>query len=317
MFCSIIIPLYNKANFIADAIQSVLNQSYQHFEVIVVDDGSIDDSASRVRAIDDPRIKLIQQPNRGVSCARNQGIDLAKGDLVCFLDADDWYLPMYLETVVAMAMRYPEIIFFASGYKNINAMNMDRDSMSWDPGDTDTVEIIDDFFYRWRRYGPFFGTCSVAVRHADLRRFKPYFPPGEQWAEDHDLWFRLAEKSSLAYCPAPLVAYRKEVDGSLCAINESRSLLPAYIRLEQRALDRQLPDSLRYSALRLVAETKITVVRRLLMNGQRYDALLQLLNTGRGMVSRRWWVSLMMCLAGPAAWVNRWENWRLQRTRDW
>lgn len=317
MFCSIIIPLYNKVDFITVAIQSVLNQSHQNFEVIVVDDGSIDDGASRVRAIHDHRIKLIQQANSGVSCARNQGIDLAKGDLVCFLDADDWYLPTYIETIVSMAMRYPEIAFFATYYKNVSVSNVNQTSMFWNPGDTSTVELIDDVFYRWRLGLPLFVTNSVAIRHTHLTQFKPYFPPGEQWAEDQDLWFRLAEKYRLAYCPAPLVGYRQEVEGSLCAIYKPRSLSPAYIRLEQRALDRQMPDNLRNSALKLVAEAKITSARSTLMNGRRCAAFIQLLNVWRGMPSRRWWVSLMMCLAGSPAFVSRWENWRVRRTRDW
>ena len=317
MFCSIIIPLYNKADFVTAAIQSVLNQSHQNFEVIVVDDGSIDDGASRVRAIHDHRIKLIQQANSGVSCARNQGIELAKGDLVCFLDADDWYLPTYLETIVSMALRYPEIAFFATHFKCINGSNLEQTGLSWDPGDTHTVEFIDDLFYRWRDR-PLFVTNSVAIRHTHLTQFKPYFPAGEQWAEDQDLWFRIAEKSRLAFCPAPLVGYRQEVDGSLCAINELHcSLSPAYIRLEQRALDRQLPDSLRNSALRLVDDAKITVTRSILIDGRRYDAFMQLLKARGGMASRRWWVSLIMCLVGSPAFVRRWEKWRILRTRDW
>jgi glycosyltransferase involved in cell wall biosynthesis len=314
MLCSIIIPLYNNAGFITAAIQSVRNQSHQNFEVIVVDDGSIDDGASQVRAIHDHRIKLIQQPNRGVSCARNQGIELAKGDVVCFLDADDWYLPTYLETIVSMAVRYPEIEFFATSFKSVS--NLNKSNMSWDPGDTSTVELIDDLFYRWR-FAPFFFTGSVAIRRSHLTQFKPYFPPGEQLGEDQDLWFRLAEKSCLAYCPAQLVGYRKDVDSSLCTNYDPRLLMPAYIRLEQRVLDRQLPDNLRSSALRLVNENKISIVRTTLMDGRRYAAIKQLLNTWRGMVSKRWWISLMMCLACSSAVVSRWEHWRRQRIRTW
>lgn len=315
MLCSVIIPLYNKEAFIEVAIQSVLNQQYQNFEVIVVDDGSTDDGASRVRAIHDHRIKLFQQPNSGVSCARNQGIELAKGDLVCFLDADDWYLPTFLETIVSMALRYPEIPFFATSYKEVSLSKLNQSSMSWDSGDTHTVELIDNPFYRWR-FGLFFCTCSVAIRHTHLTQFKPYFTPGEQLGEDTDLWFRLAEKSRFAFCPAPLVGYRREVNDSLCKIYKPLSLLPAFVRLEQRALVRQFPDNLRYSALRVVANHKITVARSLLMDGRRYDAFMQLLNAKRGMVSKSWWVSLIMCMVNSPAFVNRWENWRQQRTRD-
>lgn len=315
MFCSIIIPLYNKADFITAAIQSVLTQSHQNFEVIIVDDGSTDDGALRVRAIPDHRIKLIQQVNSGVSCARNQGIELAKGDLVCFLDADDWYLSLYLETVVSMALNYPEIAFFATYYKCIS--NPNQTDMSWDTGDTRNVELIDNFFYRWR-LSPIFVTNSVAIRRTDLSQFKPYFPLGEQWAEDQDLWFRLAEKSRLAYCPAPLVGYRKEVNGSLCSIYKPCLLMaPAYSRLEQRALDQQFPNNHRNSALRLVAEFKISLARSILMDGHRYDAFIQLLNAWRGMPSIRWWVSLIMFLTSSPAAVSRWENWRHQRAQKY
>jgi len=317
MFCSIIVPLYNKADFVTTAIQSVLNQSYQNFEVIVVDDGSTDDGASRVQAINDHRIKLIQQANSGVSCARNEGIEFAKGDLVCFLDADDWYLPTYLETSVSMALRYPEIAFFATNYKCVSVSNLNQATNYWNPGDTHTVEIIDDLFSRWRNR-PLFVINSVVIRYEHLTKFKPYFPPAQQWGEDQDLWFRIAEKSVLAYCPSPLVGYRKEVNDSLCANHEPQcSLSPTFIRLEQRAVSRKSPDRLRDSALRLVDESKITVVRRLIMNGRRYDAFMQLLNARRGMVSRRWWASLIMCLVVSPALVSRWENWRLKRTRDW
>lgn len=319
MFCSIIIPLYNKADFIAFAIQSVLNQSHQDLEVIVVDDGSTDDGASLVRAIPDQRVKFIQQANKGVSCARNYGIELAKGDLICFLDADDWYLPTYLETIVSMAVAYPDIAYFATSFKNISAGNLDSENMFWDPGDTSAVEVIDDLYYHWR-ISAIFCTCSVAIRRSYLSQFKPCFPPREQFAEDLDLWFRLAEKSRLAYCPVELVAYRREIDDSLCSIGEAREedlLTPAFIRLEQRALDMQLPDKLRSSALKLVAEARITVTRRTLSRGLGAEAFVQLFNAWRGMSSKRWWVSLVMCLIGSPAFVSRWEEWRHQRVRNW
>jgi glycosyltransferase involved in cell wall biosynthesis len=315
MLCSIIIPLYNKAEFITDAIQSALNQTHQDFEIIVVDDGSEDDGVLRVKTFTDRRIKLFEQPNNGVSCARNQGIDLAQGDLICFLDADDWYLPAYLETIVSMATHHPEDAFFATHYKRIR--NPDKTTMFWDSADTDEIKFIDNLYAFGMNTSAFFVTNSIAIRRSVLDQFKPYFPPGEQWSEDLDLWFRLGEKYRLVYCPAALAGYRMEVTDSLCATYKPDALLPVFIRIEQRALERLMPDELRNSALRLVAEEKISVARRTLITGHRYDAVIQLLKIGRGMASRRWWTSLIMCLAAPSVIVSRWENWRIHRLEKW
>ena len=89
---SVVIPCYDSSNFVPTAVQSVLSQTIAVHEVIVVDDGSTDDPASALSAIDDPRLRIVHTSNRGVSHARNVGCDLATGDVVAFLDADDaWY----------------------------------------------------------------------------------------------------------------------------------------------------------------------------------------------------------------------------------
>lgn len=86
---SVVIPLYNKDKQIAKTLYSVLKQTYPNFEVIVVNDGSTDNSLSEVSKISDSRIRLICQENKGVSAARNRGIQEAKSDYIAFLDADD------------------------------------------------------------------------------------------------------------------------------------------------------------------------------------------------------------------------------------
>ena len=89
MFFSVIIPLYNKEAFIASAINSVLSQSFQDFEIIVVDDGSTDHSLERVNEIRDARLRVISTPNQGPAAARNLGISHIRGNWIIFLDADD------------------------------------------------------------------------------------------------------------------------------------------------------------------------------------------------------------------------------------
>lgn len=94
---SVIIPVYNAEKFINRAVQSVLMQTYKEIEVIIVDDGSSDESTSVCASIDDVRIKVIRQENAGPAQARNTGLEHAKGEFICFLDADDYLEPNYIE----------------------------------------------------------------------------------------------------------------------------------------------------------------------------------------------------------------------------
>jgi hypothetical protein len=114
---TVVIPLYNKALYVRRSVQSVLNQKYRDFEIIVVDDGSTDDGASVVEAIRDPRIRLIRQSNAGVSAARNRGIAESRADLVAFLDADDEWVDDFLETVMSLRRRFPDAAVFGTAYE--------------------------------------------------------------------------------------------------------------------------------------------------------------------------------------------------------
>lgn len=117
---SIIIPLYNKGKLIKRAIDSVLLQTYQSYEIIVVDDGSTDDSASFVKEYSDKRIRYFFQNNRGVSFARNKGIDVSSGEWLVFLDADDELLPCALSIFEKLIKKCSHCNFLAgaSVWKN-------------------------------------------------------------------------------------------------------------------------------------------------------------------------------------------------------
>ncbi|MCK4820742.1 glycosyltransferase family 2 protein, partial [bacterium] len=113
---SVVIPVYNKKAFIGRALLSAIRQSFRDIEIIVVDDGSTDQSSDVIKSIRDPRIKLISQNNQGVSAARNRGIAEASGNYVAFLDADDEWLPNYLETIMRMYRKFPDVGACASNY---------------------------------------------------------------------------------------------------------------------------------------------------------------------------------------------------------
>ncbi|MBI4845848.1 MAG: glycosyltransferase [Candidatus Omnitrophica bacterium] len=111
-YFSIIIPTYNRSDFLKKAVASVLNQSFKDFELIIIDDGSEDETESFIRTINDPRLKYIKQPHQGVSFSRNSGVKAATGSFICFLDSDDWFKPDKLKKTYDYIKRYPEYKIF-------------------------------------------------------------------------------------------------------------------------------------------------------------------------------------------------------------
>ncbi len=114
---SVIIPLYNKAFSIKETLASVLQQTYTDFEVIVIDDGSTDDGFALVSQFTDARILLMQQPNLGAAAARNAGIEKATGELIAFLDADDYWFPHHLEALFKLHVDFPNCGLYCSRYR--------------------------------------------------------------------------------------------------------------------------------------------------------------------------------------------------------
>ena len=113
---SIVIPLYNKGPHISRTIQSVLNQTEQNFEIIVVDGQSTDEGPEIVKSFEDPRILFFEQIGSGVSSARNEGISHSRSDFVAFLDADDEWMPDHLETLLRLRETYPEAGAYTTAY---------------------------------------------------------------------------------------------------------------------------------------------------------------------------------------------------------
>ena len=114
---SVIIPLYNKSATIKETLQSVLAQTYTDFEVIIINDGSIDNSLKIVNSFQDNRIKIISQENKGVSVARNHGIKIASNNLIAFIDADDIWFENHLEELYKLYVNFPNCGMYCSRYK--------------------------------------------------------------------------------------------------------------------------------------------------------------------------------------------------------
>ncbi|MEO0868732.1 MAG: glycosyltransferase family 2 protein, partial [Cyanobacteria bacterium J06642_11] len=112
---SVVVPLYNKAAHVQRTLVSILTQTYSPYEVIVVNDGSTDDGPSLVQAMEDERIQLVHQDNQGPGSARNRGLGMATAPYVAFLDADDEWLPTFLEVTLGHLQRQPDCVLCLTG----------------------------------------------------------------------------------------------------------------------------------------------------------------------------------------------------------
>jgi glycosyltransferase involved in cell wall biosynthesis len=202
---SVIIPAYNGSPFIRQAIQSVLDQTYPHAEIIVVDDGSTDDTPQLVGAFG-PRVTLIRQHNQGVAAARNAGLRAARGEFAAFLDQDDWWRPEKLAQQVTCFAADPDL-----GLVHTNVAHFDDTTSSY-TGRLSPVEessvLVGRTFDRLVLGNGIYNS-SVMIRRALLDRvgYMNTDIPGNT-IQDYDLWLRIARCASFAYLHDELAVFR-------------------------------------------------------------------------------------------------------------
>lgn len=202
---SVVIPLYNKGPYIARALNSVLAQTFQDFEVIVVDDGSTDDGAAVVRGFDDPRIRLVQQENQGVSAARNRGIEAARAELVAFLDADDEWLPGFIETILHLKESYPDAGLYGTAYEVHFPGSIVQRVYIKEEGE----RLLSSYFGAFVELGsPIFNSSSFAAPKDVLIEVGGY-PLGVKWNEDGTLRGKIALQYPTVYSPAVCSIYHQ------------------------------------------------------------------------------------------------------------
>lgn len=199
---SIIIPLFNKENFITRAVKSVLAQEYQNFELIIVNDGSTDNSLSVVSGINDSRIKIVSKINGGVSSARNAGVDIALYDWICFLDADDYWLNNHLFEINYLLNKYPEGQIFTTLIQEKSNLGF-RSVPNAFP---DNFEgYIENYFY-FAKTSTVFNSSSVCISKKALIEIDK-FDTNLTHGEDLEVWFKLLIKYKGVLITKPTVVY--------------------------------------------------------------------------------------------------------------
>lgn len=264
---SFVIPAYNTSAYIVQAVESCLAQTYTEIEVIVVDDGSTDNTVALLHEHydDDGRVRVIEQPNAGPSVARNTGIDAARGEFVHFIDADEFILPTKVKKSCALFQQHPEIgVVYGHGIAvepdGVTVITMEQPPLP-------SGDVLCEWLVGTMAGGTHGVVSSVMVRREALRAVGG-FNPTIKGTEDWDLWLRLAARYPFAALDEKLVYYRRTADG----VHVNR-LNMAQCRLRTIQLARELPgrerclddaayDRLEAGRWHLVAERLWEVGRR-------------------------------------------------------
>jgi len=238
---SVVIPLYNKAPHIARALDSVLAQSSQPDEIIVVDDGSTDGGAEIVAPyVQKHGVRLIRQKNAGVSAARNRGVSEAKSEYIAFLDADDYWHDNHIAVLRDLIAQYPQASLMSTAHVIVRGDKIYRPRSSYPDG---WYGLVDDFCLRYARGLSLINSVTACAKKIDLLRVGA-FPVGVRRGEDIICWINLAVKYPVAHAEIVSAVYCQD------AVNRTDKLR-----------EKEAPGSLRHIA-ELIRDAKLTAEQR-------------------------------------------------------
>jgi glycosyltransferase involved in cell wall biosynthesis len=239
---SVITPSYQRAHLITRALSSVLGQDFADLEIVVVDDGSTDDTAAVIARVADPRLRYVRfEKNRGIGAARKAGIEEARGEVVAFLDSDDLWKPGKLATVMGAFRRHPEVDLVFSDFENIDHTSGERERgfektatalrrLTVTPLEPDWW-LVEKGALEGLLEANFIGTSSVVALRRSVFTRAGNFRADLSGPEDLEMWWRAALSGSrFAYTTVPLVERHKD-EGSIT------SLTRAFVSRHLRAMD--------------------------------------------------------------------------------
>lgn len=269
---SVIVPAYNAENYVEECLASILAQTYSDFELIIIDDGSTDstgDICDRFQKTDS-RVNVVHQKNAGVSQSRNNGIRLSKGEFVCFVDADDWIEPSYLQSFMdVMEDRQPDLLLQGlvehEGTKPIR-------SVSFQPCIYSNMEdFMRDGLHLFR--GPY---CKL-FKKSIICMYALTFPPQISYGEDSIFYLSyLLHCREIQTLPSSFYCYRKNVSNSLSSCTHAPQQMLDFLEMNE-ALYRQLRESTAvgggHSSVITTMSTYKGIIQTCIARSEREDAL--------------------------------------------
>jgi glycosyltransferase involved in cell wall biosynthesis len=221
---SVVVPVFNKSACIDRMLTSIFTQKYMPAEIIIVNDGSTDDSIRRVcdyKHASQGIIKIINQPNLGVSAARNRGISESTHSYIALLDADDEWLPRHLEDIHFLIKKYPNCIAYSCSHilrDKVNHLEISKGIVS-----SRRFMLLKNYFEVASKYNIL--NSSTVVLDKNRLKKKKIFPEGVKVGEDHFAWFSIMRSGSIGLCNTCGVIIHKEKDVQ----RDKRQILPSFL----------------------------------------------------------------------------------------
>ena len=309
MTISAIIPAYNAEKHIARSIDSVLAQTRPVDEIVVVDDGSTDNSASVIKGYGD-KVHYIYQPNAGVSAARNAGIEVATGDWIAFLDADDEWASERIQLQIKLLERNPDLVWVSGNYMRcLCDENRTRVHMPESEA-LGRKEVFDNFFAAYAQN--MWGCTDTMLIKKSVFEETGLFQVGQQQMEDIDLWWKIGQKyPKIGYITKPISTYHLNIVGSLIQSQTDYSYCRQMIRRHlEVSKNSPLHDDIKDCSVRVLKSW----MRSMLFQKQKVQLLL-MLDEFKELFSLIYRITMRMFTISPGltAWILHRISWVVRR----
>lgn len=293
---SVIIPVYNGENSVSGSLNSLLSQTYSDFEVVIIDDGSIDRTPEVIadHIEKDNRFSYTYQENAGVAAARNKGLELAKGDYICFLDADDFYEKDFIEKLVSKVKKESADVCYC-GYNVVSPMDKHNKKTKFKSGD-----ILLDYIL---------GTVSIhttswLVRKKLLQQYSIRFTDGVSWGEDFEFFCEvLAMTDKVCFVDEYLTNYMVDHGGeqlsafSLDKIDKDFESIQRIIKNRKTNKNIHIENSLRGYRFPALAIYRLNIAKKKNIDAQiikkyykKYEKYIEKISYNNGLRSIKLWV---------------------------
>ena len=311
---SVIIPVYNGEKFIDNAINSVISQTYKDFELIIINDGSKDNTSKVLeKYASNPKITIINQENGGVSLARNNGISRAVGSHIVFLDADDEWEAYHLETMARLIEKYPSAGLYGT-FTRTELVNGDVISECKFFKDKDNDVFLEDFFeeYHKDKSAKMFTVITTCISAEAIKKTGG-FPVGCAIGEDLELSLRVAAYYPVVLCKTITATYKKE-NSIATKIKSFDADWKFFDTVEELYADNTIPPSKKENLKKVMGWFTMRRCRHYIIDGQKRKAYKAYLNTPKESVSLKDKMINLVLLMLPSALVRQIfaARWRSQ-----